>query len=284
MAESHKYSLLEHLLFPPKRLNTQKLEKAVKGKTVVITGASFGIGEQLAHRLAAVGAHVVGVARTLEKLEALKIQIESNGGKATIFPSDLTQPDQVKTLIEQLNGLPGGVDILVSNAGKSIKRPLMESLDRFHDFTRTNALNYLGPVQLTLGLIPLLKAHQGQVINISAINVLLAPAPYWAAYQASKAAFDQWFRCAMPELNAAGVATTSLYLPLVKTRMIAPNKAYDKMPAMTPDHVARIICRHMLSRKRKWEPWWNAFGRVGSVILRGPWEFFATRFVKKKNR
>jgi NAD(P)-dependent dehydrogenase (short-subunit alcohol dehydrogenase family) len=171
------------------------------------------------------------VARTAEKLQELQQRVTAKGGRADIFPCDLTDRDAVAALLAQLQQEPGGIDIFVNNAGKSIRRSIFDSLDRFHDFTRTMNLNYFGPVQLLLGLIPGLVARQGQVINISAINVLLAPMPLWAAYQASKSAFDQWLRTVAPELNARGVATTTIYLPLVRTRMIEPTAAYKKMPA-----------------------------------------------------
>lgn len=130
----------------------------------------------------------------------------------------------------------------------------------------------MGPVQLILALTPILVARQGHIINISAINVLLLPAPQWAAYQASKTAFDQWFRCAAPELNAQGVRTTSIYLPLVRTRMIAPTKAYQNMPALSPDQVAKLICKAVIARPRTIAPWWLVIGQLASVLLRWPGE------------
>ena len=159
-----------------------------------------------------------------------------------MLPCDLTNPADVESLLESVHQL-GGVDVLVSNAGKSIRRSIFDSLDRLHDFTRTMNLNYFGPVQLMLSLIPDLVKRRGHVINISAVNVRLIPPPKWAAYQASKTAFDQWFRCVGPELNARGVCTTSIYLPLVRTRMIEPTEAYRNAPAMEPGEVAALICR-----------------------------------------
>jgi short-subunit dehydrogenase len=170
--------------------------------------------------------------------------------------------------------------VFVNNAGKSIRRSVFDSLDRLHDFSRTMNLNYFGPVQLLLSLIPTLVARQGQVINISAVNVLLAPAPKWAAYQASKTAFDQWFRCVGPELNARGVSTTSIYLPLVRTRMIEPTPEYKNMPAMQPEQVAQLICRAINSRRRTYGPWWLMAAQLASVVLRWPWERIMTRRLK----
>jgi short-subunit dehydrogenase len=141
-------------------------------------------------------------------------------------------------------------------------------------------VNYIGPVQLLLSLIPVLVARQGHVINISAANVLLAPMPKWAAYQASKTAFDQWFRCVAPELNARGVSTTTIYLPLVRTRMIEPTKAYKSMPAMQPEHVAQLICKAIISRKHTYAPWWLILGQLASVLFRWPWEVMTSKYSK----
>ena len=216
---------MKWLFFPFLRYSPSKLQQRLAGKTVLITGASFGIGESLAESLAATKAHLLLVARTADKLLAVKQKIEANGGRADVFPCDLSDAAAVQSLLQKLLQLPDGIDVVVNNAGKSIRRSIFDSLDRLHDFSRTMNLNYFGPVQLLLALIPTLVARRGHVINISAVNVLLTPAPKWAAYQASKTAFDQWLRSIGPELNARGVATTSIYLPLVRTRMIEPTPA-----------------------------------------------------------
>lgn len=279
-----KYSLIEHFLFPPARCDKRKLAEVLNGKTVLITGASFGIGESVAYRLSKTGAHLILVARTAEKLEKIKddIEKENRTSKVTILPVDLTNDEQIQTLLNELRGLPDGVDVFINNAGKSIRRPLFESLERFHDYTRTMSLNYFGPVKLMLGLIPILQKNHGHVINISAVNALLIPAPYWTAYQSSKTAFDQWFRCAAPELEAADIATTSIYLPLVRTRMIAPTAEYKNAPAMSPDHVAKIICRSIYTRRKIFKPWWLIFGQIASVVFRRPSEVFMNRWAKNK--
>lgn len=282
MSSSDKYSLTEFLLFPPARVNEEKLAESVRGKTILITGASYGIGEALAYALSKTGAHLLLAARTAEKLEKIKAELEAAGAQVSIFPIDLTDPKQIEKLLNDLKEISGGIDIIVSNAGKSIRRPLLESLDRYHDFTRTMTLNYLGPVQLLLGLLPVLQKNKGQIINISAVNVLLIPAPYWAAYQASKTAFDQWFRSAAPELQAIGIRASTVYLPLVRTRMIEPTAEYRDVPAMSPEHVARIICRLMYSYKRSYKPWWLFFGELGSVVLRRPWELVVNYLTQKK--
>ena len=249
---------------------------------MLITGASYGVGECLAESLAETKAHLLLVARTEEKLIEVKQRVEVRGGRADVFPCDLTNVAEVETLLEKLQQLPDGIDIVVNNAGKSIRRSIFDSLDRLHDFTRTMNLNYVGPVQLMLCLIPLLIARQGHVINISAVNVLLVPAPKWAAYQASKTAFDQWFRSVGPELNARGVSTTSIYLPLVRTRMIEPTRAYRNMPAMRPEQVAQLICKAINSRRRTYAPWWLLLAQLASVLCRWPWEVILSRRLQRK--
>lgn len=264
---------LEAILFPRVTLGTKALERALKGKTVLVTGASFGIGEGVARIAAGAGARVLLVARTAEKLEALSAEIVAAGGDASALPADLTDPASTERLAERIADLP--IDIFVSNAGKSIRRPLFDSLERFHDVTRTIGVNYLGPTRLLLAAIPGLVQRRGQIVNVSAANVLLLPAPYWAAYQASKTAMDQWLRAAAPELEARGVAVTSLYLPLVRTRMIAPTKIYADVPAMAPEQAARLAIRAMLRRPRRWMPWWLPPAHLASALLRTPWEAIA---------
>lgn len=273
------YRFWERLLFPASVLNEKRLKNTVKGKSILITGASFGIGECVSLLLAKTEAHLILVGRTKEKLLSIQNRIIQEGGSADIFAADLRNEDEIQSLIRFLKA-QARLDIFLSNAGKSIRRPLLESLDRYHDFSRTMAINYEAPVKLTLELLPLLKASQGHIINISALNVLMAPAPYWAAYQASKTAFDQWFRCASPEIEYLNIATTSIYLPLVRTRMMAPTKAYDRMPAMQAEHVAIIVCKYMISRKRIYKPWWSFVGEIGSVFFRRTLERIARYQIK----
>jgi NAD(P)-dependent dehydrogenase (short-subunit alcohol dehydrogenase family) len=269
------------LFFPFLGFSRAALQRRLAGRTILITGASYGIGESLAESLAATGARLLLVARTAEKLAEVQRRVEARGGHALVFPCDLTDAAAVEALLQELLRLPGGIDIVVNNAGKSIRRSIFDSLDRMHDFTRTMNLNYYGPVRLLLALIPTLVARQGHVINISAVNVLLAPPPRWAAYQASKTAFDQWLRSVGPELRARGVSTTSIYLPLVRTRMIAPTREYRSMPAMQPQEAAALICRAILSRRSSYAPWWMLSAELASVLLRRPWEALASRRARR---
>lgn len=272
--------MLNRLLFFPRLgCDRKQLRQRLAGKTVLITGASYGIGECLAELLADTPAQLLLVARTEAKLRAVQRRVEAKGGRAEIFPCDLRNRAEVERLLAQL---PSEIDIFVSNAGKSIRRSIFDSLNRLHDFSRTMNLNYFGPVQLMLGLIPTLVAHRGQVINISAVNVRLVPAPQWAAYQASKTAFDQWFRSVGPELNAQGICTTTIYLPLVRTRMIEPTKAYRNVPALRPEQVAQLIGRAMLTCRRTYAPWWLGLGELASVLFQDIWQWAMVRVLKRK--
>jgi short-subunit dehydrogenase len=280
----HTYSAVEHLLFPPTRLNKQRLAEALSAKTVLITGASSGIGEQLAYLLASYNVHLILVARRESKLLDMKRDIESMGAKASVFSADLRNPQELNNLLNHIHQLGNGLDIVVSNAGHSIKRSLRQSLDRYLDVTRTMAINYLAPVQLVLSLFPLLEKRKGQFINVSTINTMLHPMPYWAAYQASKAAFDAWLRSASPELIAAGIAVTSIYLPLVRTPMILPTEEYRSLPAMTSEHAARRIARSIYSRRAAYKPWWIGLVQLGSILFRGTLEYQTLRSVKKREK
>lgn len=279
----YQYTFLERILFyPPCRLNKTKLHSCLSGKTILITGASSGIGRQLAYSLANMPVHLILVARREEKLLTIKKDIEQHKARVSVFRADLRNHEEAEQLLAFIHRLPDGLDVFVSNAGLSINRPISDSLDRYHDFTRTMAINYFAPVQLLLSVIPLLQKNKGQVINISTINVLLLPIPHWAAYQASKSAFDTWFRSTAPELKEMGISTASIYLPLVKTPMIQPTAAYRNKPAMSPDHVAAIIGKTLYTKRTVYAPWWLIFGEGASILFRGIWERTAPHIVKKR--
>lgn len=278
----YNYSLLESVLFLPAPFNDRKLASTLHGKTILITGASSGIGEQLAYLLGQLPVHLILVARREEKLSLIKEEIEKKTAKVQIFRADLRNEDELDAFLTFLHHQPGGVDIVVNNAGISIRRSIMDSLDRYHDFTRTMAINYFAPVRMLLSIIPQLQQNRGQIINISTINTSLIPLPFWAAYQASKSAFDTWFRAAVPELNASGISTTSIYLPLVKTPMILPTAAYQNVPAMRAEHVARIIAKSMYTKRRTVKPWWLVFGQVSSIFGRGLWERIMTGKLRER--
>ncbi len=209
------------------------------GKRILITGASSGIGEAAAEQFAGLGATVVVAARRQELLDALAARITAAGGKALSIPCDVSDMDAVDALVADVEGRLGGIDILVNNAAKSIRRPLAESLQRWHDVERTMALNYYSPLRLIRGLAPgMLERGDGHIINVSTWGVLSEASPLFAVYNASKAALSAVSRVVETEWGHRGVHSTTLYYPLVATPMIAPTKAYEGVPALTSQEAA----------------------------------------------
>lgn len=278
----HAYNFIERTLFLPTYLNLNKLHKELSGKTILITGASSGIGEQVAYLLKNSDVHLILVARREERLLAIKKEIEKSKATVTIYKADIRIDKDLDGLIQLIHELPDGLDVVISNAGLSINRSIYQSLDRYHDFKRTMAVNYFAPVKLLLALIPLLEKNKGQIVNVSTINSLLIPIPNWAAYQASKTAFDSWLRSIAIELQANFITTTSIYLPLVKTEMIRPTVAYDHSPAMCPNHVAKIISKSLYTKRKKYRPWWLIFGQFASILFRGCLERIMLRVIRRR--
>ena len=272
--------LLNFLLFYVHKPNIRRLTQRLKHKTIIITGASYGIGESLCYLLADIDCNLILVARTVDKLRELKQRLTMSKAKLDIYAADLRDQEQIDGFIKYIQNLP--VDIFINNAGKSICRPVMQSLDRQHDFERTIKLNYLTPVQLCLALIPKLQQSKGHIINVSAVNVLFAPAVNWSAYQASKTAFDQWLRSAMPELHNRQIKVSTAYLPLVKTRMIEPTKAYQNLPALQPKQAATIISYLLQTQKRQYKPWWAMIVQLAGVLFNGIWFKLNCYYIKRK--
>lgn len=271
------------LVHPHRRVSRAALCAAVAGSTVLVTGASYGVGEATARRLGAAGAHVLLVARTESALADTARRITGAGGTATAYPADLSDPAQVDELAARLLAEHESIDVIVSNAGRSIRRSLADSYDRFHDFTRTTDINYLGPVKLLLALLPAMRARgAGHLVNVSTVAVLMPPSPRWVAYQASKAAFDVFFRGAAAEIAADGVTATSLYLSLVRTRMSAPTPIFAKLPGMSPGEAADLVCRAIVERPARISPWWAYAAEAAGLGLGGrPWEVLARRFAHR---
>ncbi len=224
------------------------ITKAVNGKNILITGGSSGIGEHTAHLLSECGAHVILLARTEEKLKEVKEAIEALGGKASYYPCDLTNMDDIEKTTNKIIADFDHIDVLVNNAGRSIRRSVHESVNRFHDFERTMNINYFGAVKIILGFLPIMISRQaGQIINISSIGVL-ANSPRFAAYVASKAALDAFSRCLAAEVKGNNVTVTNIFMPLVRTPMIAPTKLYRYMPALMPDEAALMVAEAIVSK------------------------------------
>jgi NAD(P)-dependent dehydrogenase (short-subunit alcohol dehydrogenase family) len=221
---------------------------ALTGKYVVITGASSGIGQVTALKVAQAGGVPVLVARGKDKLEATKAAIEQRGGTAYVFPCDLSDLEAIDALCEQLCAELPSIDYVVNNAGRSIRRSLKLSHDRFHDFERTMQLNYFGAIRLVMGLIPKMREQKrGHIVNISSIGVQTNP-PRFSAYVASKAALDSWSNVVASELVGDGISFTGIHMPLVRTPMIAPTKIYDKFPTISPAQAADLVIKAMVER------------------------------------
>ena len=211
----------------------------LKGKRILLTGASSGIGEAGAELFAQHGATVVAVARRQDLLEAVADRITTAGGTAISMPCDLSDMDAIDALAADVEKRLGGVDILINNAARSIRRGLAESLERWHDVERTMVLNYYGPLRLIRGLAPgMLERGDGHIINVSTWGVMSEASPMFSVYNASKAALTSISRVVETEWGRKGVHSTTLYYPLVATPMIKPTKAYDGMPALTPEEAA----------------------------------------------
>jgi NAD(P)-dependent dehydrogenase (short-subunit alcohol dehydrogenase family) len=239
----------------PDLFKDRSLSGAIGGKVVLITGASSGIGKAAAVKCGAAGADVLLVARTPEKLEETKAEIEEAGGTAHIHQCDLSDLDDVERMAREVLDEHGRVDILVNNAGRSIRRSVELSYERFHDFERTMQLNYFGALRLILSLLPVMRKRTegrkgGHIINVSSIGVQ-THTPRFSAYVASKAALDAWSRCVASEVIDDGVHITTIYMPLVRTPMIAPTKMYDAFPTITPDEAAEMITRAMITKPKK---------------------------------
>jgi NAD(P)-dependent dehydrogenase (short-subunit alcohol dehydrogenase family) len=211
----------------------------LSGKRVLLTGASSGIGEAAAEQFARHGAIVVVVARRKDLLDELADRITTAGGTAVSIPCDLSDMDAVDALVADVENRIGGIDILINNAARSIRRPLAESLERWHDVERTMVLNYYAPLRLIRGLAPgMLERGDGHIINVTTWGVLSEAAPLFSVYNASKAALSAVSRIVETEWGRRGVHSTTLYYPLVATPMIEPTKAYNGMPALTPEEAA----------------------------------------------
>jgi len=264
-------SVTDRLANPARVSDPERLRRAVSGKTVVITGASYGIGEASARKLAAAGAKVLVVARSADRLDDLAAAVNAGGGRAVAYPTDLTDEAAISELTKQITEDHGPVDIVVSNAGKSLRRSLHHQYDRPHDFQRTIDINYLGPIWLLLGLLPAMRESGcGHIVNVSSVGVRVVPGPQWGAYQASKGAFDRWLRSVAPELHVDGVDVTTVYFALVRTRMIEPTPVLGRLPGLHPDEAADAIAQAIIERPRTNAPPWVWPAEIASVLLAGP--------------
>jgi NAD(P)-dependent dehydrogenase (short-subunit alcohol dehydrogenase family) len=240
----------------------RSLAGKVKGRVVLITGGSSGIGKAVAIKVAAAGAKVLICARGVEELEAAKKEIVDAGGICHTYVADLAELKSCDELIKKVVAEHKGVDVLINNAGRSIRRAIASSYDRFHDFERTMQLNYFGSLRLIMGFLPgMADRHRGHIINISSIGVL-TNAPRFSAYVASKAALDAFSRCAQAEYSDNGIIFTTINMPLVKTPMIAPTKMYESVPTWTPEEAADFVVRAIIERPVRLATRLGTFGQI----------------------
>jgi len=238
----------------------------VKGRVVVVTGASSGIGRAMALKLADAGARVMLVARGEEKLTATKEDIDKAGGRAYTYQCDVSDMASCDALVAAVQNEHGSCDFLVNNAGRSIRRGIVNSFDRFHDFERTMQLDYFGAIRLIMGFLPkMIEQKRGHIINISSIGVL-SNAPRFSAYVASKSALDSFSACASSEFVDKGVFFTTINMPLVRTPMIAPTKIYENVPTLSPEEAAGLIVEAIVYRPVRIATRLGIFGAVCHAI------------------
>ncbi len=242
------------------------LSGRVKDKVVVVTGSSSGIGKATALKLADAGAKVILVARGEEKLLETKQEIEKAGGSAWIYTADLSDMASCDALVARVLKEHGGCDYLVNNAGRSIRRGVVNSFDRFHDFERTMQLNYFGSLRLIFGFLPkMLEQKRGHIINISSIGVL-SNAPRFSAYVASKSALDSFSACAASEFVDKGINFTTINMPLVRTPMIAPTKMYESVPTLAPEQAADLVVEAIVYKPVRIATRLGVFGAVCHAV------------------
>ncbi len=227
----------------PELFIDRTLKGTVGGKVVLVTGGSSGIGLAAAHKFAEAGATTIICGRDQEKLDAACQEARDKGYEFIAYATDIADMQDCDRFVQQLIADHGGVDFLINNAGRSIRRAIESSYDRFHDYERTMQLNYFGCLRVTMGFLPgMVEKRKGHVVNISSIGVL-TNAPRFSAYVASKAALDAWTRCASSEFADQGITFTTINMPLVRTPMIAPTQIYNNVPTLSPEEAADMVAQ-----------------------------------------
>ncbi|CAN7217664.1 SDR family oxidoreductase [Acidovorax delafieldii] len=227
----------------PELFIDRTLKGTVAGKVVLITGGSSGIGLAAAHKFAEAGATTIICGRDQDKLDEACAEAKAKGYQFIAYSADIADMTDCDRFVQLLIDNHGGVDFLINNAGRSIRRAIESSYDRFHDYERTMQLNYFGCLRVTMGFLPgMVAKRKGHVVNISSIGVL-TNAPRFSAYVASKAALDAWTRCASSEFADQGITFTTINMPLVRTPMIAPTKIYNNVPTLSPEEAADMIAQ-----------------------------------------
>jgi NAD(P)-dependent dehydrogenase (short-subunit alcohol dehydrogenase family) len=276
----------------PDLFRERSLASSIRGKKILITGASSGIGLETALKVGEAGGEVLLVSRTREKLEEVASQVEEAGGVAHVHPADLADLDDIDRLAAEVLEVHGGVDVLINNAGRSIRRSVARSYDRFHDYERTMQLNYFGALKLILALLPGMRERKsGHIINVSSIGVQ-TNTPRFSAYVASKSALDAFSRCVAPECVGDNVKFTTIYMPLVRTPMIAPTDIYKAFPTLTPEEAAQMLCDAMIDKPKRMASRLGTFGEVlyavspktVDIVLNTAYNLFPDSTAAKKSK
>ncbi|MBB5233193.1 SDR family NAD(P)-dependent oxidoreductase [Deinococcus budaensis] len=261
-------SLARLLLSPPACRDPGVLRAAVAGRPVLVTGASSGIGEAAARQLGAAGAEVLLLARRAGRLEEVAAGIRAGGGRAHVYPADLADPGDVKAVAARIGAEFPDLWAVVSNAGKSVRRLALEGAAR-NDLGRLLAVNLSGPAALLLALLPGMLERGGVIVNVSSVSARQVGAPRWGAYQGSKAGFDLWLHALGAEVRGQGVRVASVYLPLVRTPMIAPTRAYRFLPALSADEAAHAALLPLVRPVVRVAPWWLRPVEVAGLLAPG---------------
>lgn len=270
-----------HLVGPRGLRGDRRLRAEVNGKVVVITGASFGVGEAAARMFAAAGATVIMGARSLDQLDRIAAAITANGAVAHALPLDLTSEQSIEDFAAAIRRLVGGVDYLVHNAGKSLRRSIHLSYHRPKDLIATSGANYLGPMRLTLELLPGMRAAgSGHIVNMSTVGIMFPVMPKWGFYLSSKAAFDWWMRAVGMEARADGVTLTTIYGGLMHTRMSAPSGWMRVLPGQASEDAARVIARAVVEKPRTLTPIYGHPSAILAPLLRTPLEIVIERIYR----
>ncbi|MGN6868394.1 MAG: SDR family NAD(P)-dependent oxidoreductase [Solirubrobacteraceae bacterium] len=255
----------------------RSLKDAVAGRNIMITGASSGIGKSAALEIGEAGGTMLLVARRAEQLQEVADEIQDRGGLAYVHRCDLADPDDIDRMAAEVLEQHETVDVLVNNAGKSIRRSVDRAYERFHDYQRTMQLNYFAPVKLILDLLPTMRERQsGHIVNISTIGLQMNT-PRFSAYVASKAALDAFSRSIGPEVIDDGVHITTVYMPLVRTPMIAPTKIYDRFPTLSPKDAGHMIAEAIRKRPKRMATTLGNIGQLSYAIAPGAQDLVVNR-------
>lgn len=250
-------------------LRPPSLEERVAGKVVMVTGASSGIGEATARRVGGAGATVLLVARSAEALARVREVIRAEGGTAIDLPTDLTDTEAVEAMAAGVVKVYGGVDLLLNNAGMSIRRSIVRSVDRADTYERTMELNYMAAVRLMLALLPSMRERGGgHVINMTTIAVQVN-APRFSAYVASKAALEAFTRVARTETLTNNIKFTNIRMPLVRTPMSEASPVWDVFPALTPDEAAAMVVDAIRRQPRELNTPFGSMVELGTRLTPG---------------